>query len=67
MTNFSSIDKTRLCLIICLESINIDKKNKILTNTNKEFTNSKTIFSSNDLKKKVNCLIQKAYIPSKIY
>jgi len=51
MNNFSNIDLTRLCLIICLESINIDKTNKILRNINQEFKNSNTFFPYNDLKK----------------
>lgn len=38
MNNLSNKDRTRLCLIICLESINIDNNN-IFSSTNKEFKN----------------------------
>lgn len=51
MSNFSKIDKTRLSLIICLESMKIYKKNKILANITQEFKNSKTIVSYNKLRK----------------
>jgi len=52
MNNFSNIDTTRLCLIICLESINIENKNNILSNTSGKFKNFNTTNNKNDLKRR---------------
>jgi len=37
MNNFSNIDRRRLCLIICLESIQIENKANILSKTSQKF------------------------------
>jgi len=62
MKNFLTRDTTRFCLIICLESINIDKKNEILDNIHQEFKNSKAILSKNKLKKQ-----KKLYCEQSLY
>jgi len=42
MNNFSNIDRRRLCLIICLESIQIENKANILSKTSQKFKDLNT-------------------------
>lgn len=51
MTNLSNKDKTRLCLIICLGSINIEQNYSILSNTALRFENLTKTNCYNNLKK----------------
>jgi len=52
MIHYSNINKTKLYLLICLESIKIENNNKIFYNTYKEFKNSTNINYYNNLSKR---------------